>query len=63
MVVWNPGPEGAQAMADFANEEWTHVVGVETANVAKRCALACPGASHATSLRLDAVPLHGRTAS
>ncbi len=62
MVVWNSGPEGA-AMADFAYEEWTQVVGVETSNVGKRCILACPGASDATSLRLDAVPLHGRSAS
>ncbi len=63
MVFWNPGPEGAQAMADFANEEWTRVVCVETANVGKRCVQVCPGASDATSLRLDAGPLHGRTAS
>jgi len=63
VVFWNPGPEGAQAMADFANEEWTRVVCVETANVGKRCVQVCPGASDATSLRLDAGPLHGRTAS
>lgn len=53
VVVWNPGPEGAHEMADFADEEWTQMVCVETANIGERRVHLAPGASHTTALRLD----------
>jgi len=54
VVVWNPGPEGAHEMADFADEEWTQMVCVETANIGERRVHLAPGDSHTTALRLDA---------
>jgi glucose-6-phosphate 1-epimerase len=32
-VVWNPGPEKAQALRDFPDEDWLHMLCVEAAQV------------------------------
>ena len=51
-VVWNPGPAKAVAMADFGDDEWTSMIGVETCNVAHGRVTVAPGASHTMSARL-----------
>jgi glucose-6-phosphate 1-epimerase len=43
-VVWNPGPEKAQSLQDFPNNDWLHMLCVEAAQVAKPILLA-PGRS------------------
>jgi glucose-6-phosphate 1-epimerase len=43
-VVWNPGPEKAQALQDFPDNDWLHMLCVEAAQVAKPIYLA-PGCS------------------
>lgn len=53
VVVWNPGPEGAHEMDDFADEEWTQMVCVETANIGERRVQLAPGAGHTTALQID----------
>lgn len=45
-VVWNPWINKAKAMADFGDEEWPHMVCVETANAAKNAVQLAPGATH-----------------
>jgi glucose-6-phosphate 1-epimerase len=45
-VVWNPWSERAKAMADLADDEWTRMLCVETANTAD-CAIKLePGQNH-----------------
>lgn len=53
VVVWNPGPDGAASMSDFADDEWSQMVCVETANVGDRSIHVGPGASHCTTARID----------
>ncbi len=53
VVVWNPGPEGATQMSDFADHEWTQMVCVETANVDANAIRLEPGGTHATTVTLS----------
>lgn len=53
VVIWNPGPDGAREMDDFADDEWTQMVCVETANIGKNAVNLPPLASHTTALTLD----------
>ena len=45
-VVWNPWIEKAKKMPDFGDDEWPHMLCVETANVAENAVTLAPGASH-----------------
>lgn len=62
VVVWNPGPDNAASMSDFADEEWTQMVCVETANIGDRSIHLGPGASHTTTARIELSPARKRTA-
>lgn len=62
VVVWNPGPAGAASMSDFADEEWTQMVCVETANIGDRSIQLSPGASHTTTARIELTAARKRTA-
>jgi len=48
-VVWNPWTDKAARMPDFGDDEWPHMVCIETANVADNAVTLEPGASHATA--------------
>ena len=57
IVLWNPGPEKARAMADFDNAGFEHMVCIEPAN-ALDCAIELkPGESHrlGQTLRVDQI--------
>lgn len=45
-VVWNPGPAKAAALRDMADDEYTGMVCVETANAADDVVTLAPGAAH-----------------
>jgi len=45
-VVWNPWLEKAKAMSDFGADEWTHMVCIETSNVADFAVELGPGQQH-----------------
>lgn len=45
-VVWNPGPQGAAAMADMGDEEWREFVCVESANARAGAVVLEPGQTH-----------------
>ncbi len=51
-VVWNPWIEKAARMADFGDEQWQHMVCVETANAAQDAVTLAPGQSHTLSATL-----------
>ncbi len=53
VVVWNPGPDGAAEMSDFADHEWTQMVCVETANIDANAVHLEPGQSHRTTLTVS----------
>lgn len=53
VVVWNPGPDGAAQMSDFADHEWTQMVCVEAANVDANAVPLDPGQSHSTTLKVS----------
>src|SRR5260221_6684894 len=48
-VVWNPWIARAAALADFGDDEWPHVLCIETANVGDDAVTLSPGATHAMS--------------
>lgn len=48
-VLWNPGAEGAEAMSDFGDTEWTQIICVETANIDQQAIHLEPDASHTTT--------------
>jgi glucose-6-phosphate 1-epimerase len=54
-VVWNPWIAKAKAMPDFADDEWSGMICVETCNVAEFAARVAPGKTHimASTLRVD----------
>lgn len=45
-VVWNPWAERARALPDLGDEEWRHMVCVETANTGEDAVTLAPGAEH-----------------
>lgn len=53
-VVWNPWITKAQAMPDFGDEEYQHMLCVESGNVAENQITLAPGASSSLKLRLSA---------
>jgi glucose-6-phosphate 1-epimerase len=45
-VVWNPGPQGAAALADLGDDEWQRMVCVEVSNVRSAAVSLGPGQTH-----------------
>jgi glucose-6-phosphate 1-epimerase len=45
-VIWNPWIDKAKAMSDFGNDEWMHMVCIETSNVADFAVELAPGQQH-----------------
>jgi len=45
-VVWNPWSAKAAAMADFGDDEWPHMLCVETANTGENAVTLAPGGTH-----------------
>ena len=45
-VVWNPWVQKAHALADFADDEWMHMVCIETSNVSDLAVELAPGQEH-----------------
>jgi len=52
VVVWNPGEEGARAMKDVADADWTSFVCIEAANAMPDVVTLQPGQSHTLSQRV-----------
>lgn len=55
-VVWNPWAEKAAAMADLADDEWTGMLCVETANLGGTAVTLAPGGSHTMTATLAVEP-------
>ena len=51
-VVWNPWIAKAKAMADFGDEEWPHMLCVETCNVASHQVRVEPGQTHIMTAKI-----------
>lgn len=55
-VVWNPWEQGAEAIADFGNDEWRKMVCVEASNVGDAAILLEPGGEHSLRVTLSVAP-------
>jgi glucose-6-phosphate 1-epimerase len=47
-VVWNPWSAKAAALADFGDDEWPHMLCIETANAGANAITLAPGKTHTT---------------
>jgi glucose-6-phosphate 1-epimerase len=56
-VVWNPWIAKAKAMADFGDDEWPHMLCVETCNVGKSQVTVEPGHTHIMTATIQVDPL------
>jgi D-hexose-6-phosphate mutarotase len=56
-VVWNPGSEGASALADMADEEWQYFACIEASNVHAFAISLAPGQTHTMTAILRSQPL------
>jgi len=56
-VVWNPWIAKAKTMADFGDDEYLHMVCVESGNVADNQLALAPGKSTSLKVMLDSLPL------
>jgi D-hexose-6-phosphate mutarotase len=56
-VVWNPWVAKAQQMPDFGNEEFEHMVCVESGNVAANLIKLPPGETSKLTVKLSSAPL------
>jgi D-hexose-6-phosphate mutarotase len=56
-VVWNPWIAKAQQMPDFGNEEYTHMVCVESGNVATDALKLAPGETTTLTVKLSSASL------
>src|SRR6185437_9310978 len=45
-VIWNPWIAKAKAMADFGDDEWQHMICIETANAGEQRITLAPGETH-----------------
>ena len=45
-VVWNPWTDKAKAMSDFGDDEWPHMLCIETANAGDNVQTLAPGGKH-----------------
>jgi glucose-6-phosphate 1-epimerase len=55
-VVWNPWREQAAKLADFADDEWQHMVAVEGSNVQSAAIQLAPGKEHTMGITLSCQP-------
>ena len=57
-VVWNPWIEGARALADLGDDEWTQMFCVEASNVLDCAVDLAPGTQHrmAATIRVERMP-------
>ncbi len=51
-IVWNPGPEKAAQMEDFADGEWPTMVCIEAGNVGEKAITLLPGEMHTLKQRI-----------
>ncbi len=51
-IVWNPGPERAAQMEDFADGEWPKMVCIESGNVGDNAVTLLPGETHTLKQRI-----------
>ena len=56
-VVWNPWIDKSKRMPDFGDDEYLHMVCVESGNVAENAITLAPGERSALKVELDSVPL------
>ncbi len=56
-VVWNPWVEGARALPDLGDDEWTQMFCVEASNVLTGAVDLAPGQQHRMTARISVVPL------
>ena len=56
-VVWNPWADRAATLPDLGDDEWPHLLCVETCNVADAAVLLPPGATHTMIATLEVGPL------
>jgi glucose-6-phosphate 1-epimerase len=56
-VLWNPWVAKARAMPDFGDDEWPHMLCVETANVGEEAPTLTPAATHVMTATLEVEPL------
>jgi D-hexose-6-phosphate mutarotase len=56
-VVWNPWTAKAQQMPDFANDEYTRMICVESGNVASNSLKLRPGETATLTVKLSSAPL------
>ena len=54
-VVWNPGQQGAAALADLGDDEWKRMVCVEASNVRGAVVTLAPGQEHTMTAVLSVV--------
>ncbi|MEE6286101.1 D-hexose-6-phosphate mutarotase [Georgenia sp. MJ173] len=51
-IVWNPGPQYVTSIRDMADDEWSRMLCVETANVADQAVTLAPGETHTLGLEV-----------
>jgi len=51
-AVWNPWVQKAQALSDFADDEWMQMICVETSNVSDFAVDLAPGQQHTMKARV-----------
>lgn len=55
-IVWNPGPEYVTSIRDMADDEWSRMLCVETANVGNEAVTLAPGETHTLGLEVAVAP-------
>lgn len=56
VIVWNPGPEGANTLTGWAADEWETMVCVEVGNVQHNAVTVPAGGSHTLTLEIASRP-------
>jgi glucose-6-phosphate 1-epimerase len=56
-VVWNPWIEKSKRMPDFGDDEWPHMVCVESGNVKGNAITLKPGAQRVLKVEISNEPL------
>ena len=56
-VVWNPWIDKSKRMPDFGDDEYPHMVCVESGNVRERSIMLSPGKSAVLKVEMDSIPL------
>jgi glucose-6-phosphate 1-epimerase len=61
-VVWNPWSDGAAALSDFGDDEWTGMVCIEAVNAAENALTLRPGEAHTMESRITLIKQQDATA-